>query len=58
MSHRFKLEQIADVYKRFDQKEAGIEKVFLVLFSFKLQTSERVLWHCSAVSRALNNDAD
>lgn len=29
VSHRFKLEQIADVYKRFDQKEAGIEKVFL-----------------------------
>jgi len=29
VSHRFKLEQIADVYKRFNEKAGGIEKVFL-----------------------------
>ncbi|KAJ3156371.1 hypothetical protein HDU89_004153 [Geranomyces variabilis] len=29
VSHRFKLEQIVDVYQRFDKKEAGILKVFL-----------------------------
>jgi threonine dehydrogenase-like Zn-dependent dehydrogenase len=29
VSHRFRLEQIADVYKRFDKKQGGIEKVFL-----------------------------
>lgn len=29
VSHRFRFEQIAEVYKRFDQKQGGIEKVFL-----------------------------
>lgn len=29
VSHRFKFEQIADVYKRFNEKAGGIEKVFL-----------------------------
>ena len=29
VSHRFKLEQAADVYKRFHEKKGGIEKVFL-----------------------------
>ena len=28
------MEQIADVYKRFDQKQGGIEKVFLEVTSF------------------------
>lgn len=34
VSHRFRFEQIADVYKRFDQKQGGIEKVFLEVTSF------------------------
>ncbi|KAJ3189630.1 hypothetical protein HK101_008823 [Irineochytrium annulatum] len=29
VTHRFRLEQIPDVYRRFDRKEAGIIKVFL-----------------------------
>ena len=29
VTHRFPFEQVADVYKRFDRKEAGIMKVFL-----------------------------
>lgn len=40
MSHRFKLEQIADVYKRFDQKEAGIEKVFLEVCTILVQVAD------------------
>jgi hypothetical protein len=43
VSHRFKLEQIADVYKRFNDKQGGIEKVFLEVggLSFHREDSDQ-----------------